>query len=301
MGAFIGEIAGLVTSGFYSASSTCFSIAGRKISAINMNRARLLIALGFLLLAHLLLRTPLPLDLPLERMGWIALSGAVGLTLGDLCLYEGYARIGARLTMLMMSLAPVLSALLAAIFLAERLSPGQVAGILITVGGIAWVIADRRSGSSPAGGDRQKYLTGLLFGLGAAAGQTFGLVTAKRGLGSDLPAISATLIRMSAAALTLWTYTLLRGQMGDTLRQLRSSPYSTSFIFLGALVGPTLGVTFSMIALQNTAVGIASTLMALPPVLLLPVGYFFFKERFGWQAIAGTFVAVGGVALLFLV
>jgi drug/metabolite transporter (DMT)-like permease len=54
------------------------------------------------------------------------------------------------------------------------------------------------------------------------------------------------------------------------------------------------------VAIQLTEVGIASTLMALPPVFLLPIGYFIFKERFGWQAVAGTFVAVAGVALLFV-
>jgi drug/metabolite transporter (DMT)-like permease len=55
-----------------------------------------------------------------------------------------------------------------------------------------------------------------------------------------------------------------------------------------------------LLAIQNTQVGIASTLMALPPVFLLPVGYFVFKERFGWQAITGTALAMAGVGLLFL-
>jgi drug/metabolite transporter (DMT)-like permease len=33
---------------------------------------------------------------------------------------------------------------------------------------------------------------------------------------------------------------------------------------------------------------------------MLPISYLVFKERFGWQAVAGTFIAIGGVALLFL-
>ncbi len=57
----------------------------------------------------------------------------------------------------------------------------------------------------------------------------------------------------------------------------------------------------SLIAVQKTEVGVASTLMALPPVFLLPIGRFFFKESIGYQAVLGTIVAVAGVAMLFLV
>ncbi len=69
----------------------------------------------------------------------------------------------------------------------------------------------------------------------------------------------------------------------------------------GAFSGPFLGVSFSLLAVQRAEVGVASTLMALPPVILLPIGYYVFKERFGWQAVAGTLVAIAGVAILFLV
>ena len=41
-------------------------------------------------------------------------------------------------------------------------------------------------------------------------------------------------------------------------------------------------------------------LMALPPVLILPISYFVFKEKIGWQAIFGTTLAIAGVAVLFL-
>jgi drug/metabolite transporter (DMT)-like permease len=32
---------------------------------------------------------------------------------------------------------------------------------------------------------------------------------------------------------------------------------------------------------------------------MLPISYFFMKERFGWQVVAGTLIAIAGVALLF--
>ena len=72
-------------------------------------------------------------------------------------------------------------------------------------------------------------------------------------------------------------------------------------IALGALVGPLLGVSASLFAVQHAEIGVASTLMALPPVIVLPISYFVFKEKIGWQAIAGTILAIIGVAILFLV
>jgi drug/metabolite transporter (DMT)-like permease len=56
-----------------------------------------------------------------------------------------------------------------------------------------------------------------------------------------------------------------------------------------------------LVAIQHAEVGVASTLMALPPVILLPASHFLFKERFSWHAVAGTVLAMAGVAVLFLV
>jgi drug/metabolite transporter (DMT)-like permease len=55
-----------------------------------------------------------------------------------------------------------------------------------------------------------------------------------------------------------------------------------------------------LIAIQFTEIGVASTLMALPPVFMVPIGHYVFGERIGWPSIAGTLVAILGVALLFL-
>ena len=145
------------------------------------------------------------------------------------------------------------------------------------------------------------HLRGIAFGLAGATGQALGLIFAKKGLAGEYPALSGTLIRMFTAVIVLWGFTFLRGQARATIRQLDTHHRATLYILGGAFTGPFLGVTASLIAIQNTEIGIASTLMALPPIFLLPISHFVFNERFGWQAIAGTLVAVTGVALLFLV
>jgi len=296
----IGELAALITSFLWAVTSTLFTLGGRQVGSAVLNRVRLLLAILLLLAAHLILRQPLPMDISTDRLFWLSLSGMVGLALGDAFLFRAFVLVGPRISMLVMSLAPVIGAVLAWWFLGERLSAGQIFGVLLTLGGIAWVVA----ASSSRDGDkigRRNYLIGVLFALGGATGQAVGLVTAKQGLYGDFSALSGTLVRMVAAAVVLWLVTLFQRQVFPTFVQLSKHRRALRYIFAGAVTGPFLGVTFSLIAVQNTAVGIASTLMALPPVILLPVSYFVFEERFGWQVVLGTLVAIGGVAILFLV
>ncbi len=297
----LGQLAALGTSLCFSAGSTFFTFAGRMVSAMVVNRARLLAAVVFLSAAHLLLGLPLPTHVEPYRLFWLALSGVIGLVLGDALLFQAFVWIGPRLSMLMMSLAPILAAGLGWIFLGERLSAWQMAGIAASLGGVALVALDRKPGSLRTVIPTRSYRLGLLFGIGAALGQAAGLVTAKPALVGDFPALSATLIRMLVAALTLWGFTLLTRQAGYTVRRLRAQPAALKFILAGAFFGPTLGVTLSLVAVQRIPVGIAATLTSLPPIFLLPVGYFVFNERFGWQSIAGTILAITGVAVLFLV
>jgi drug/metabolite transporter (DMT)-like permease len=300
LGIILGELAALATSVLFSATSTQLTLAGRQVGSMVVNRLRLLLATLFLTGAHFLLKLPLPWLAGGQRWFWLSLSGIVGLVLGDALLFEAFIRIGPRLAMLMMSLAPILSTLLAWLFLGERLSLLQLVAIFVTVFGIAWVVQDRNGQASAEGAARGLAFSGLLFGVGAAAGQAVGLVLAKEGLAGDFPALSGTFMRMLAAATVLWAFTLFRRQAGDTLQKLSSRPRAALWILGGSFTGPFLGVTLSLVAVQRTEVGIASTLMALPPVFLLPVGYFVFKERFGWPAVLGTLVALAGVGMLFL-
>lgn len=200
--------------------------------------------------------------------------------------------------MLMMSLAPIIATLLAWIFLGEQMQWEKVFGILLTLAGVAWVVLERNGANKASNPD---YTRGILYGLGGAIGQAAGLVLAKNGLGGEFSPISANIIRMITAAVVMWAITFIQGQAKSTAQTLLQNRRGMLFILLGSFAGPFLGVSFSMLAIQRAEVGVASTLMALPPVFLLPVSYVVFKERYGWGAIAGTFVAIAGVAMLFLV
>jgi len=298
---YLGEIAAIATSVLFAGSSTVNTLAGRVVGSIALNRLRLALAIIWLVLTHILLRIPLPLHAGPQRWFWLSLSGILGLAIGDAFLFQAFIWIGPRLSMLLLALSPAMAGLLAWIFLGEILTIGQWAGIALTLFGIGWVILDRNGTPSQKGSNHEHYLIGIIFGLGAAAGQALGQVTAKRGLYGDFSPVSGTLIRMLAAAAVIWGIAIFQRQATKTMRLMIDHRQAAWWIIIGSILGPFLGVTFLLYSVQTIPVGIASTLSSLSPIVLLPVGYFFFKERFGWPSIFGTVLTMMGIALFFLV
>ena len=188
---FIGELAALGTSLCFSFGSTFFTLAGREIGSPLVNRTRLLVGLGLVMLWHwLTFGQLLPLDAAPERWFWMGLSGFVGLALGDAFLFQAFVLVGPRLSMLMMALAPALGAVLAGAFLNEQLNTLELFGMAVVIAGIMLVISDRSGKAGIHTQDKRLYVIGLLCGLGGAVGQAGGLVLSKIGLDGGFPALS---------------------------------------------------------------------------------------------------------------
>lgn len=295
---YLGELAAIITSITYALNSTLFTVSGRMVGSTVVNRVRLLAALIFLTMAHwIFLGSLWPTGVGWDRWFWLGLSGIVGLVLGDAFLFQAFIWVGPRLSMLMMSLAPIIAAAVAWIFLGEKLSLWQISGILITLIGIGWVVLEKNK-NKPL--DKENYLKGILFGLGGAAGQGLGVVLAKLGLDGRFSPISANFIRMFSAMIVIWLVTLIQKEFKNTIDRVVSNPKALWGIIGGAFSGPFIGVSLSLFALQHTSIGVASTLMALPPIFLMPIEKYYFKEDLGWGAILGTLIALFGVGVLFL-
>lgn len=298
---FLGELAALGTSLCFSFGSVMFTNAGRMIGAALVNRMRLLMALLVVMLWHALTYGQLlPFDAAPERWFWLGVSGLVGFVLGDAFLFQSFVMIGPRLAMLMMALAPVLSSILAAVFLKESLVPMELLGIGVTLTGIIVVISERRGRREDAPADNRRYLIGLLCGLGAAVGQAGGLILSKLGLAGDFPALSGNVIRLLAAVLAIWAIAAVNRQVFSSIRAVRAAPRAVLLMSGGVILGPVLGVWLSLVAVQNTNVGVASTLSSLMPIFLIPISYFAFGERVTRQAVIGTVLAFVGMVVLFL-
>lgn len=295
---FIGELAALATSFFFAMTALIFTQTGRMVGSQVTNRMRLTFALIYLIVINLVLfREPLPFSAEGSRWLWLGLSGIIGLSLGDAFLFQAFVSVGPRLGTLLLSLAPIFGSVIAWVFFDETLAVLQITGIVLALAGIAWVVLSHEEPpDTPRGHTRR----GVLFGVLAGLGQAVGLVLSKQGMFGDFSPFQANAIRMLAAVIFTWTWTAFGSNLSATFTALRGKPHVLRLLALGALVGPLLGVSASLLAVQHAEVGVASTLMALPPVIILPISYFALKERIGWQAILGTALAIMGVAVLFL-
>ena len=319
---FVGDLAGLLTSLFFAINAIVITRAGAQVGPWILNRTRTLFALLYVLVLNLILfGQPLPFQAASARWLWLGLSGVIGFAIGDAFLFQSYLSIGPRLGSLLFSTSTVFGVIEAWLFFGESLHPAQLLGIALALAGIIWVIAERsfqpppsaglQSGLPAPAGPRSDSasaptshhappLSGILFAILAAAGQATGLVFSRQGMQGNFSPISGNAIRLLAAVLALWLVTLLQGQAGHTIRTVRANLPALKLMALAALIGPVIGVSLSLLAVQNIPVGVASVLTSLSPIFILPFSHFFFKERLGWQPIAGTFLAMAGVVILFV-
>jgi len=200
--------------------------------------------------------------------------------------------------MLIMSAAPAMSALLAYLLLGEILGSLGFIGMAVTLLGIALVVLEQRSTSSA---HAASFGRGIIYAFIAAAGQAGGLVLAKMAFNEGpVNGFVATLIRIVSAIIVIFPIARLAGEYSDVLALYLKDRKALALTFLGSFLGPFLGITLSLISVAYTSVGISATLMATVPILMLPIVHFVLKEHVSWRAILGAFVAVAGVAVLFL-
>jgi drug/metabolite transporter (DMT)-like permease len=299
---FLGELAAIGTSLGFSIGSTLFTFAGHSVGTGALNRIRLALALLFTMVLHWLLTGMFyPFNIPSDTIFWMAASGLVGFVVGDAFLFQAFVTVGPRMSMLMMALAPVLSTILAWVFLHEGLGIIEIIGIMITMAGIAIVVGEPQATkeSDTPQVDRQKYMLGLLFGFGGALGQAGGSLLSKVGLSGGLPAISGNAIRLTAAVIVIWAWTAVRGQLVPTYRIVRQNGRAMMYVVIATIAGPVVGVWLALMSVQLAPLGVVTTLQSLPPIFLIPIGYFVFKEKISRRAVLGTIVALFGSVLLF--
>jgi drug/metabolite transporter (DMT)-like permease len=286
-----------------------FEAAGKRIGSLSLNLIRLVMSLVPLCLWGLVSRGhALPLDAAPSAWTWLTLSGLVGFTLGDLCLFRAFVLIGPRLSTLIMASVPVWTSLLGFMFLDERLLGRELLGIALTVCGIGWAVSQRppvpavpATTEAPTTTQPSRWRfasSGIAMALAGALGQAIGLVLSKHGM-ADYDAFAATQIRVLAGiggfaiVITLWGWW---PRVREAVRDTKAMGPTA----IGAVFGPFLGVGLSLIAVQLAPTGVASSMMATAPILMLPISWIR-GEKFGWAGALGAVMAVAGVAVLFTV
>ncbi len=298
MSSYIGEIAALSTSICWALTSTLFTISGKYIGSINVNRLRLIFALIFLLIVHTILKGEI-IPFHIEGFRWLCLglSGIIGLILGDGFLFQAFVLVGAHISMLIMSLVPIFSTIIAWLVLGETLIVIKILAIFIAIGGIITVVLSKKDIQKNT--KNHKYGSGILFGVVGAISQATGLIIAKIGLAGNFSELSGTLIRVSVATFTIWLFTFVTGKTKRVFTAIKNKK-AILVVAIGSFIGPFLGIWLSMIAIKLTYIGVASTLMSLPPIILLPISRWIFKEKITILSVVGTFFTILGIAVIFL-
>jgi len=293
---FVGEISALATACCWTASSIVFAAATMRVGSVYVNVTRLTAAALILLLVVAAVR--IPVDVSFSQAGHLFVSGLVGLVFGDTFLFKSYEYNSARISSLIMSTAPALTAILGYLFLGETLSLPGITGMVITLAGISLVVLERREHSSTA---MHTSLIGIFYAFLGSIGQAGGLILAKGAfVEGPINGFVATLIRMLAAVIVILPLAIAAKRYTRPVSVFSHDRRALIHTMLGTIFGPVLGVTASLIAVAHTKTAIAATLMATVPIIMLPTVRFVEKERLTWRAIAGAWIAVGGVIILFL-
>jgi drug/metabolite transporter (DMT)-like permease len=290
-----GPAAALAAAMIWAFTSILFTAAGRNVVPVATNLFKTAAATLFFAVA-LFFRDGLPFDPELEvrQVALLALSGIVGLGIGDSFLFAGYQLLGTRRAMLVQSTHPLFGTILAVVFFAEWPTSLQFLGIAVVLGGVALVLGDshhRRRVVDPARRRR-----GIVFCLIAAIGQATGAMLAKEAL-VGVDAFGATQVRVAGGAVALAIFGLLRGELGGWIRGLLQREVLWR-VTAASVLGPFIAVFLMLYSIQNAPAGVALTLLATAPVWLLPLGAIFQKDHPSRQESAGVLLALAGIAVL---
>lgn len=336
---FFGEILSLFVALSFTVTALFAEVGSKRMGSLPFNAVRMTMSLCFLALTlWITMGVPIPRYANSSTWLWLLLSGLVGYVVGDYCLMKGYIIIGSRFGQLFMTLSAPTAAILGRIFIGEHIRPFAIVGMLVTLTGIAVSILSKRddanedSTATKTTSMVKKFrlslpMNGLFFAVMAGICQGAGLVLSKIGLdkydsslallGLDenmIPdgAILPVPLRVSIP----FASTMIRGIMGlagfmfallcfskNGVAQLHHAVGDRKAMrsaFFSMMFGPFIGVGLSLMATQYTATGIAQTIFALTPVLIILPSVVFFHQKVTLREVIGAIISVFGVSLFFV-
>ncbi|RUO43435.1 DMT family transporter [Idiomarina aquatica] len=292
MSEMIGQFAALLAASFWAVATLLYHRAGSHFSPLQMNLVKGVIATPLLFLVSLLLGTSLQLS---AGVVILALSGVIGITIGDSCHFAALRRLGPWHAMLLEYLAPPLAAFMAWAFLSDRLSIIESTGAVVTLSGVLFVVTEKAPDNQPA-----LSLSGMLFGSGAALCQATGLVMAFSVLQTEsLHAIDAAFVRLAAGSVLLAVIVGLskRNAYAAIIRQFKSI---NPLPLLGAIVfGTFLAIWLQQVSIANINPGLTQTLLSTAPLFLIPISLLK-KQKITPRSVIGACISLGGIGILFL-
>ncbi len=307
---YLGEIISLGVAVSWTVTALFAEIGSKRIGSLQMNVIRMVLSLVMLgITLWCFTGSPIPQFTDSKTWLWMSLSGFVGYVLGDYCLFNSYLYIGSRFGQLFMTLAPLAAAISGWIILGETMSAKAIIGMLVTMTGIGLSVLGKGTNHALS---LKLPLKGVLLGIGAGIGQGIGLVLSKVGMNyyeMSIPAgeqavmnlmpFASTFIRALTGTIGFLCIMALQKKLGTLRTSVRDKKGMKSAI-MTTVTGPFIGVSLSLMAVQYTEAGIASTIMALTPVFIIWPAHHFFKQKVTFKEVIGAVISVIGVSFFFL-
>lgn len=295
-----GEAAALAAAALWAFSSLLY--AETRLTAWGMNLSKLMLAILLLTvqLAGIAVwnGTAFVSATP-TAWGWLAISGLIGLTIGDTFYFRSLQILGARRCLVVTTSSPIFAAIAGWIWLNETLLLISIFGMITTLAGIIWVILDGDGKSEEPGHYPGSQKAGVAYGIASSVCQAVGGVATKIAM-EDLSALEATFIRMLLAGGFTVIVVAWRNELWTTLKQTADLELLRRFL-PAVICGTWLGVWFSQVAFKYTShVGIAQTLLATCPLFAIPLVRWKYGTRITRPAIVGLLVALVGICLITL-
>lgn len=290
-----GEFFALFTAISWTFSSLTFGKISKEYDTQVANFLRVTIGtimVGFVCLfgsRHLFL----PTDVTWENLKIISLSGFIGMFLGDLFLFKAYNMIGARVTMLIMALSPIIVSIIDFLFLGVTLYPIQIFAILITCLGIILVIFKTEDKKISLGFS----VKGLLYAFLATLGQSLGVILTKLG-STTYDSLATSQIRLGVAIFFFGAVVLYEGKARETIKMITSKK-ALSLLLIGTFFS-VFGIAALIEAFKSANASIASTISSTSPIIMIPCSILFYKEKIRKNEIIGAIISVVGLSIFFL-
>lgn len=307
---YLGEIISLAVAVSWTFSAVFAETASKRLTPLILNVVRMTMALVLLSLTILFFTgSATPLYADGYTWLWLLVSGIVGYVVGDTCLFNAYVIIGSRFGQLFMTLSPPTAAICGYLFLGEKMSMLSIFGMFITVTGIGISVMNK---GEHHGFNLRLPIRGMIYAIGAGMCTGGGLVLSKIGINHyeqlipsgatssiGMIPVTATFIRSVAGLAGFLLIFLFRNERHYFRKAVCDKTGMLNAVGM-TIFGPFIGVSLSLMAVQYTTTGIASTLMALTPVIIILPSHFFYHQKIKAREIAGAVIAVIGVSIFFL-
>lgn len=287
----LGSLAALISAAAWAFGSILFRRLANEVSPLGMTLGKGIIGILYLGIATLLIVREPVANRSILLLG---VSGLLGIALGDTFFFKALIDLGPRLTVLLGTLGPVFTVILAVFFLQERPSLLSWLGILLTICGVTYVLWER----TPRKELKENRISGIKYALLSALCMSLGIIFAKMGVAS-ISALQGTLIRLSGAVVGLTLWGCATGDLKNWLIPFRN-PRLLKFTFYTVFVVIFGGFWLFLVALKYVEASIATILNSTSPLFILPMAAFTLKEKISSQAIIGAVVAVIGIALILI-